>query len=42
MTTNRRSFIKQAAGAAAGIALAPAAFANLSAKTMFFDISLAE
>ena len=42
MTTNRRSFIKQAAGAAAGLALMPAAFANLSTKTMFFDISLAE
>lgn len=42
MTTNRRSFIKQAAGAAAGLTLMPAAFAELPPKKMFFDISLAE
>jgi sugar phosphate isomerase/epimerase len=42
MTTNRRSFIKQAAGAAAGLSLMPAAFAETTAKKMFFDISLAE
>lgn len=42
MTTNRRSFVKQAAGAAAGLVLAPAAFAELTKKKMFFDISLAE
>lgn len=42
MTTNRRSFIKQAAGAAAGLTLMPAAFAELSKKRLFFDVSLAE
>lgn len=42
MTTNRRSFIKQAAGAAAGMALLPGAFAETARKKMFFDISLAE
>ena len=42
MTTNRRSFIKQAGGVAAGLALMPTAFAELTTKKMFFDISLAE
>jgi hypothetical protein len=42
MTTSRRSFIKQAAGAAAGLALMPSAFAESSLKKPFFDISLAE
>ncbi|GAB3640244.1 sugar phosphate isomerase/epimerase family protein [Spirosoma arcticum] len=42
MTTNRRSFIKQATGAAASLTLMPAAFAETTKKKMFFDISLAE
>ncbi|MBC3784622.1 sugar phosphate isomerase/epimerase family protein [Spirosoma utsteinense] len=42
MKTDRRSFIKQATGAAAGLALMPAAFAEITKKKMFFDISLAE
>ena len=46
MTTNRRSFIKQAAGAAAGLSLLPAAFApafaDMTTKPLFFSISLAE
>lgn len=42
MTTNRRTFIKQAAGTLAGMALLPSAFADISKKKMFFDISLAE
>jgi sugar phosphate isomerase/epimerase len=42
MKTDRRSFIKQAAGAAAGLTLMPAAFAEMTKKKMFFDISLAE
>lgn len=42
MTTNRRTFIKQATGAAAGLALLPEAFAEPMKKKMFFDISLAE
>lgn len=42
MTTNRRSFLKQAAGSLAGMALLPQAFAEAPAKKMFFDISLAE
>lgn len=42
MTTTRRSFVKQAAGAAVGMALAPAAFADITKKKLFFDISLAE
>ncbi|MFD2573123.1 sugar phosphate isomerase/epimerase family protein [Spirosoma soli] len=42
MPSNRRMFIKQAAGAAAGMAVFPAAFAEVSKKKMFFDISLAE
>ncbi len=42
MTTNRRSFLKQAAGAAAGLAAGPAVFAEVPRKKLFFDISLAE
>ena len=42
MTTNRRTFVKQAAGALAGMTLLPNAFAEATAKKMFFDISLAE
>lgn len=42
MITNRRSFVKQATGAAAGLALMPAAFAESTKKKLFFDISLAE
>ncbi|GAB3557237.1 sugar phosphate isomerase/epimerase family protein [Spirosoma fluminis] len=42
MTTNRRTFIKQATGALAGMTLLPNAFADISKKKMFFDISLAE
>ncbi|QJW89873.1 TIM barrel protein [Spirosoma taeanense] len=42
MTTNRRSFLKQAAGSLAGMAVLPSAFAEVSKKKMFFDISLAE
>src|SRR5919199_1374610 len=42
MTTNRRTFIKQAAGTLAGMTLLPSAFADTSKKKMFFDISLAE
>ncbi|GAB3495099.1 sugar phosphate isomerase/epimerase [Spirosoma knui] len=42
MTTNRRTFIKQATGALAGMTLLPSAFADISKKKMFFDISLAE
>ncbi|WP_460907087.1 sugar phosphate isomerase/epimerase family protein [Spirosoma areae] len=42
MTTTRRSFLKQAAGSLAGMAVLPTAFAETSPKKMFFDISLAE
>ncbi|SFE38074.1 sugar phosphate isomerase/epimerase family protein [Spirosoma endophyticum] len=42
MTTDRRSFLKQAAGSLATMALLPSAFAEPSAKKLFFDISLAE
>jgi hypothetical protein len=42
MTTNRRSFVKQAVGLAAGMAFLPNAFAEPAKKKMFFDISLAE
>lgn len=42
MTTNRRTFIRQTAGAVAGLTLAPAVFAHESKKKLFFDISLAE
>lgn len=42
MATNRRSFLKQAAGSLTGMAVLPAAFAEASKKKMFFDISLAE
>ena len=42
MTTNRRQFIKQAAGAAAGLNFMPAAFAEMTKDKLFFDISLAE
>ncbi|QDK79116.1 TIM barrel protein [Spirosoma sp. KCTC 42546] len=42
MTTNRRSFLKQAAGSLAGMAVMPAVFAEAPTKKMFFDISLAE
>ncbi|GAB3711205.1 sugar phosphate isomerase/epimerase [Spirosoma flavus] len=43
MTTNRRSFLKQAAGSLAGMALVPSTFALAeSPKKMWFDISLAE
>lgn len=40
--TTRRQFVKHAAAAAAGLALAPAAFAEPMKKKLFFDISLAE
>lgn len=42
MNTNRRSFLKQAAGSLAGLSLMPTAFAEVTKKKMFFDISLAE
>ncbi len=42
MNTDRRSFLKQAAGSLAGMALLPTAFAEAPMKKMFFDISLAE
>ena len=42
MTTDRRTFIKQTAGAMAGMAILPSAFAEETAKKMFFDISIAE
>ena len=42
MTSNRRSFLKQAAGSLAGMAMLPTAFAQIPPKKMFFDISLAE
>lgn len=42
MTSNRRSFLKQAAGSLAGMAVAPAVFAETPPKKMWFDISLAE
>ncbi|GAB3995338.1 sugar phosphate isomerase/epimerase [Spirosoma daeguense] len=43
MTTDRRSFLKQAAGSLAGMALVPSAFALTEApKKLWFDISLAE
>lgn len=42
MTSTRRSFIKKAAGVAAGMALLPKTFAETPMKKMFFDISLAE
>lgn len=42
MTTNRRSFIKHAAGVAAGLSLMPETFALMTKKKLFFDISLAE
>ncbi|RYF46135.1 MAG: twin-arginine translocation signal domain-containing protein, partial [Cytophagaceae bacterium] len=42
MTTDRRSFLKQAAGSVAGMALMPTVFAEAPMKKMFFDISLAE
>ncbi len=42
MITNRRQFVKQAAGAAAGLAILPTAFAETTKKAPFFDISLAE
>ncbi|CCH53977.1 Xylose isomerase domain protein TIM barrel [Fibrisoma limi BUZ 3] len=40
--TDRRSFLKQATGALAGMAALPTVFAEPTAKKMFFDISLAE
>ena len=42
MMTDRRSFLKQAAGSLAGMAVLPSVFAEAPAKKMFFDISLAE
>ncbi|WP_420151186.1 sugar phosphate isomerase/epimerase family protein [Spirosoma sp.] len=42
MTSNRRSFLKQAAGSLAGMATLPAAFAETAPQKMWFDISLAE
>lgn len=42
MNTNRRSFLKQAAGSLAGVTLMPAVLAETARKKMFFDISLAE
>ncbi|AQG80044.1 sugar phosphate isomerase/epimerase family protein [Spirosoma montaniterrae] len=42
MTLNRRLFIAQITGAAAGLAFLPDAFAAPAKKKMFFDISLAE
>ncbi|UHG93100.1 sugar phosphate isomerase/epimerase family protein [Spirosoma oryzicola] len=42
MNTNRRSFLKQAAGSLAALSIAPSAFAEAGKKKMFFDISLAE
>ena len=42
MTPTRRSFLKQAAGTVAGMALLPSVFAEAPMKKMFFDISLAE
>jgi sugar phosphate isomerase/epimerase len=42
MNTNRRSFLKQAAGSLAALTITPAAFAEITRKKMFFDISLAE
>ena len=42
MNSTRRTFLKQAAGTAAGMALLPTAFAETPMKKMFFDISLAE
>lgn len=42
MTTDRRSFLKHAAGSLAGMAMLPSVFAEAPAKKMFFDISLAE
>lgn len=42
MTTNRRSFLKQAAGSLAGMTILPTAFAESTKKKMFFEISLAE
>ncbi|ADB37060.1 sugar phosphate isomerase/epimerase family protein [Spirosoma linguale] len=42
MTSDRRSFLKQAAGSLAAMAIVPTAFAEAPAKKMFFDISLAE
>ncbi len=42
MTLNRRSFVAQVAGAAAGLALLPDAFAVSAKKKKFFEISLAE
>jgi sugar phosphate isomerase/epimerase len=42
MTSDRRSFLKQAAGSLAAMAIVPAAFAEAPTKKMFFDISLAE
>ncbi|WP_461105679.1 sugar phosphate isomerase/epimerase family protein [Spirosoma koreense] len=42
MTSDRRSFLKQAAGSLAGMALLPSAFAEAPMKKMWFDISLAE
>ena len=42
MKTNRRSFIKQAAGVAAGLSFMPTVFAEVTKDKLFFDISLAE
>lgn len=42
MNTDRRSFLKQAAGAVAGVAVMPTVFAEAPSKKLFFDISLAE
>ncbi|RYC70209.1 sugar phosphate isomerase/epimerase family protein [Spirosoma sordidisoli] len=42
MTTNRRQFIQQAAGFAAGMAFLPELVAGPMKKKMFFEISLAE
>jgi sugar phosphate isomerase/epimerase len=42
MNTDRRSFLKQAAGTVAGVAVMPTVFAKTPSKKMFFDISLAE
>ncbi|MBD2756045.1 sugar phosphate isomerase/epimerase family protein [Spirosoma validum] len=42
MTSNRRSFLKQAAVSLAGMAVFPTAFAETPPKKMWFDISLAE
>lgn len=42
MTSDRRTFLKQAAGSLAGMAIMPTVFAEAPMKKMFFDISLAE